>query len=324
MGIRQHAALMAVPYGAGECAHRIFRKPHHLADIAHRRAPPVGYHRGRQARPLPAIAFVNILDHFLTALMFEIHIDIGRFLALRRDEALEQKIDLGWVDIGDAKAIADGGVGGGAAALAENVLRLSKPNDVVDREEIGRITKLRDHGKFARKRFVDIVRHALWKTIIRARPGKVLQMLLRRLTFGHRFVGIFVNKLIKGKGAGLGNLDRAGESIFESLKEASHLRRTLQMPLPIGLKAKPRLTDRTFLANAGQHVLERFALGPMIEHVVSGDDGNANLFTEPVKGGDACPVVPAIAVRDGEIEGRREGILDAAELVLKFYSNIFF
>ncbi len=46
--------------------------------------------------------------------MLEIDVDIGRLLPLGRDEALEQEVDLGGIDIGDGEAIADGGVGGGA------------------------------------------------------------------------------------------------------------------------------------------------------------------------------------------------------------------
>ena len=40
-----------------------------------------------------AIALVDVLDHLLAPLMFEIDVDVGRLLAFLRDEALEQKID---------------------------------------------------------------------------------------------------------------------------------------------------------------------------------------------------------------------------------------
>ena len=42
-----------------------------------------------------AVAGVDILDHLLAPLVLEIDVDVGRLVALRRDEALEQEIDLG-------------------------------------------------------------------------------------------------------------------------------------------------------------------------------------------------------------------------------------
>ena len=52
---------------------------------------------------IAAIALVDILDHLLAPLMLEIDIDVGRLLALLRDEALEQKIDFVRIDGGDAE-----------------------------------------------------------------------------------------------------------------------------------------------------------------------------------------------------------------------------
>jgi hypothetical protein len=74
----------------------------------------------RPARSRPYF-LIDILDHLLAPLMLEIHVDIRRLLARGADEALEQEIHVGGIDGGDAEAIADGGIGGRAAALAEDV-----------------------------------------------------------------------------------------------------------------------------------------------------------------------------------------------------------
>ncbi len=71
---------------------------------------------------LAAIALVDILDHLLAPLVLEIDVDVGRFVAVGGDEALEQELALIWVDLGDAEAVANCAVGGGAAALHEDVL----------------------------------------------------------------------------------------------------------------------------------------------------------------------------------------------------------
>jgi hypothetical protein len=63
---------------------------------------------------------VSPLDHLLAPLMLEIDIDIRQLLVFSGDEALEEQATSYRIDGGDAKHIPDGGVGGRAAALAEN------------------------------------------------------------------------------------------------------------------------------------------------------------------------------------------------------------
>ena len=71
---------------------------------------------------MPAEAAVDILDDLLAPLMLEIDVDIGRLVARVRDEALEKQVRAGGVDLGDAERIADGGIGGRAAALMEDAV----------------------------------------------------------------------------------------------------------------------------------------------------------------------------------------------------------
>jgi hypothetical protein len=75
---------------------------------------------GGDAGPLTAIALIDVLDDLFAALMLKIDIDIGRLLALRGDEAGKQKVMLGRVNSGDAKHVADGGVGRRPTPLAQN------------------------------------------------------------------------------------------------------------------------------------------------------------------------------------------------------------
>ena len=96
---------------------------------------------------------VDVLDHLLAPLVLEVDVDVGRLVALGRDEALEQEVDANRIDRGDPKAIADGGIGGRAAALAENSLRAREAHDVVHGEEVRRVIERGDQLEFMRQRF---------------------------------------------------------------------------------------------------------------------------------------------------------------------------
>jgi hypothetical protein len=51
------------------------------------------------------------LNDLLTALVFEVDIDVGRLVALAADEALKEHAGAGRIDFGDAQAVADCRVG---------------------------------------------------------------------------------------------------------------------------------------------------------------------------------------------------------------------
>ena len=76
--------------------------------------------------------------------MLEVDVDVGRLVALGRDEAFEQKIETRRIHLGDPEAIADGGIGGRAAALAEDFLRAREAHDVVHGEEVRRVIERGD------------------------------------------------------------------------------------------------------------------------------------------------------------------------------------
>src|ERR687897_537823 len=114
----RHVFLHAAPDDAGESGGDVFGQAHGLADVAHRTAAAIGDDGCGNAGAVAPVTRINVLDHFLAPFMLEIDIDVGRFLAFLGNEALEKKIDRGRVDIGDAEAITDGGIGGRAANSA--------------------------------------------------------------------------------------------------------------------------------------------------------------------------------------------------------------
>ena len=93
-----------------------------LADLADSHARAVVDDGGADGGALAAVALIEILDHLLAPLVLEIDVDVGRLATFGGDEALEQQVDLGGVDGGDAEAEAHRAVGGRAAALAKDGL----------------------------------------------------------------------------------------------------------------------------------------------------------------------------------------------------------
>ena len=252
--------------------------------------------------------------------MLKIDVDVRRLFALRRDEALEQKIDLGRVHIGDGEAIADGGVGGGAAPLAENAEASRVVHDVVDGEEIGRVVEFGDEDEFLLERLAHFLGDAIGETPGRALPGQLLQMRLRRLALRHRFVWIFVFQLVEREAAGVCDLDGACQRLFVAFEQARHFMRGFQMPLGIGFEAEARVRDRAFLTNASEHVLKGAAVGRVIEHAPRGDEGRSCARRKPSQRRDAGAVAAAIRMLCCEIEGRarRKRLFEAAELVFEW------
>ena len=118
--LRLDAFVAPAPDRAGQRRDRVARQAHHLADVADRRAGAIMDDGGGDGRMVAAVFFVDILDHLLAPLMLEIDVNIGRLIARGADEAREQQAVADRIHLGDAKAVADHGIRGRAAALAQD------------------------------------------------------------------------------------------------------------------------------------------------------------------------------------------------------------
>src|SRR6267378_263686 len=76
----------------GDSVHLERIEPERFPDVAQRALGLISDERGRQRSALAAIFAIDILDDFLAPLVLEIDVDIGRLVALLRDEALEQEL----------------------------------------------------------------------------------------------------------------------------------------------------------------------------------------------------------------------------------------
>ena len=312
---RVDAVLAPAPHALGQRRDRIAREAHRLPDLADRGTRAVADHGRGEAGAVAPVFPVDVLDHLLAPLMLEVDVDVGRLVAGGADEALEQEIAPRRIDGGDAEAIADGRVGGGAAPLAEDVLRAGEADDVLDGEEIGRIAEPGDEGKLVVECRRDLLRHALGIAPVGAEAGEPLQLLLCRAAVAGRLVGIFEAELVEAEAAGLGDRDRAGDRFGMVAEETRHLRRRLQMPLGVGGEAKARLVDGAMLADAGEHVLQGSPRRIVHVHVVGGDERRAFRGGESREPGEAAGIVAAIEIMAGEKGAGREA---SRNLVQKF------
>lgn len=97
---------------------------------------------------MTTVFFVDVLDDFFAAFVFEVDVDVGWLAAFFADKAFKEEIDAGGIDACDAQAVAHCGVGGGAATLAENALGTGEGDDVVDGEEVFGVVEFFDESEF--------------------------------------------------------------------------------------------------------------------------------------------------------------------------------
>src|SRR5674476_1058217 len=110
----------AAPDRGRQRADGVLAQAERLADLADGRAAAIADDGRGDAGALAPVFAVDILNDFLAPLVLEIDVDVGRLAPLRRDEAFEQKIGAVGVDLGDAETEAHRGIGGRAAALAQD------------------------------------------------------------------------------------------------------------------------------------------------------------------------------------------------------------
>ncbi|MNS89918.1 hypothetical protein D3C72_1239500 [compost metagenome] len=132
-------AAAAVPPGLAldHLLHHAGVDAQRAAHVAQCAARAVGDQRRRQRCAVAAVFPVDVLDHLFAPLVLEVHVDIGRLIALARQEAAEQQVGLLGADLGHVQAEADQRIGGRAAALAQDAVGARKAHDVVHSEEEG-------------------------------------------------------------------------------------------------------------------------------------------------------------------------------------------
>ena len=309
------AVGVAAPDCPGDSGGDVGREAHdfsHLADGAARAIMDDG---GADGGVFAAISLVDVLDDLLAAVVLEIYVDIGWLLTFGRDETREEKVGGGWVDLGDAEAIADGAVGGRSAALAQDLFAAREADDVVDGEEIARVVELGDERQLLADLLFDFLRNAARITLAGADPGQILEMLLGCLVWRHRLVWIFVLEIGQGEAASARNIEGARQGFGISLEQERHFCGRLHVPLGVGGEAEARFGNRACLADAGDDIGKRAALRSVIVHVIDGDEGRAGASSKLVEHADAARLVASMVMNAGEVAAPRRSAGELLEML---------
>ena len=301
------------PQRAGERADRVLRQAENLADLADGAAPAIADHGRGKPRALASVTGIDVLDHLLAPLVLEIDVDVGRLAPFGRDEALEQKIRALGIDLGDAEAVADGGVRGGAAALAENALRAGKPHDVMHGEEIGRVVQFADERVFVVEGMADFRRHAVRIAPARALLGEGDERFLRGGETRADFVRILVGEFVEREAAACEEAQRLGDRLRRGAEQARHLVRRFQVALGIRFETAAGRVESEMRADAGDDVLQRAPLGRVVEHVAYRDERHIRRSRERGEAREPAGVVAAIEHARAEPHRARRRFAQAEE-----------
>ncbi len=189
------------PATVGQRVDLVRRQTEGLGHVAHRAGRVITADHRRQRRAGAAVALEHVLQHFLAAFMFEVHVDIRRFIALLGQEAFEQHIRQAWVDFGDAQGKTHRRVGGRAAALTQDRTAAGEAHDVVHRQEVAFVTEVADQLQF----LVDLLQglgvNTVWPALGNAFLGHGAQPGLGIMAGGHQFAWVVVAQLAEVKGA---------------------------------------------------------------------------------------------------------------------------
>ena len=265
-----HAAVRPAPDGAGQCADRVFRQTEGLADLAHRRARAVGDDGRGKPGALAAVLFVNVLHHLFAPLVLEVDVDIGGFVAFRRDEAFEQKVGSLRIDLGDAEHETDGGIGGRAAPLGQDAALAGETDDVVDGEKIGRVAEFGDELQFMVEGGPDLGRNPGGIALARAFFGQDFQSLLRGGGAAGGLVGILITQLFQAEGQPFHHGFRFADRLRPVAEDSGHLGRLLEVAFAIGGQQPAGGRQGRVFADAGDDVLHLPPFRPVIERFVGG------------------------------------------------------
>ena len=246
--------------------------------------------------------------------MLEVDVDVGHLVALGGDEALEEQVDPVGVDGRDAQAVAHGGVGGRATALAEDAEFAGLPHDVLDGQEVGLVFELGDERQLVFDGRAHLGRNASRVALGRTRPGQRLQRLLRRAAVAGDLVRVLVAEFAERETAAFGDIHGVGQGLRMVAEEAGEFGRGLEVSFGVGGQAPAGGVDGAVLADAGQHVVEPPPSGVVLVDVSGGDEGHAVRLGQGREAGQAAVVVAAVVVGGGKAERGAEVVAVPGEV----------
>ena len=199
--------------------------------------------------------------------MFEIDVDVGRFVALFGNKSLDQRLHARRVDLGYAQTKTHGGICGRAPALAKNAFRARKTHDVVNRQEIRFVTELRDELQLVLDELHDLLRHTAGPALAHTLTGQLSQVACRGLAPGNGFVGILVAQLVERKVDVLRDMQRLAQQVLR-IEMREHLE-SAEVTFTVRIQPETGLVDGHALADRRQRILQHAPGTAMHVHVAA-------------------------------------------------------
>ena len=290
------------------------RAAQRLGRLARGHPVAVGDHVRGHRRAVPAVAPVDVLDHLLALVAGrQVEVDVRPLAAFLGQEALEQQVHLHRIDRGDRQGVADGGVGGRAAALGEDPLLLAEADDVPDDQEVAGEVELLDQREFLLE-----LRPGPGgqrpEALPRPLPGQFAEMGDRRFAVGHRVVREAVAEVGEGEVEFPGQFVRGVDGPGEIGEHAVHLLRRPQAALALASEAGAGVIDRHVVPDRGHQVVEGLVGGRGVTHAARGDDRHPEPVRQPDQGLVAVFLGPDAVARDLHVQAAGENGVQPFEL----------
>ncbi len=197
--------------------------------------------------------------------MLEIHVDVGRLVALLRDEPLDEHRHACRVDLGDTETVTDGRVGGRAAPLAQDPAPAREAHDVVHGQEIRLVSQVRDQLEFMLQQLFDVRRRAVRPAFVLADLDQSSQVARGSVTLRNQLARILVAQLVEREVDSCGDIER-GLQQFGRIELGERIQ-PAQVPLAVRLQAIADPVDRCPQADRGQRVAQSAPAADVHVHV---------------------------------------------------------
>ena len=199
--------------------------------------------------------------------MFEIDIDIRRFVPFATDKPFKQQIGAFRIDGGHAQAVTDGRIRGRTTSLAEDASAPGEADQVPHGQKKGFVVQLADQLQFVFQQSANLVGNPGRIPSGGSLPGQLLQILVRSQPAGSQFLRIFITQFIQREVTAIGHFQSALDRLGNAGQREGDLFQWLQVSLGIGKQSIARFFDRDSVADGGQHIVQRHSCGSVIVHI---------------------------------------------------------
>ena len=265
----------------GERIDAVVAQPHGLANLADRAPATVADDHGGEGGVVAPVLLVDVLEHLLSSLVLEIDVDVRRFVALAADEPLEQQLKPRGIDLGDAEAVTDRGVGGAAPPLTQDVAGSREPDNVVAGQKVRLVAKFLNEAQFVLQRPLRFLWN--WPLVpLRCSFVRETTQVLRGCdALRRRLGGVLVAEFIETElGGAVGDLDGPVYRLGKPGERPPHLLGFLEVTFGVRLQPESGFLNRAAASDAGQHILKRAPIGCVVEGAIHCHHRQAGVSTK--------------------------------------------